>query len=87
VLFSNPNDCDYFKFSGDDEAKKSWMKEKFHLVSKNREVFYTIIDYGDVIIPYFEDIDFIMHASYIEFMYGNCKVARTLEDFNNILNA
>lgn len=87
VLFSNPNDCDYLKFAQDDEEKKSWMKEKFHLVSKNREVFYTIIDYGNVIIPYFEDIDFIMHASYIEFMYGNCKVARTLEDFNNILNS
>jgi len=81
VLYSNPNNCDIYQFANGDSYKKLWLDRYFIQVSKSRDTYYTIIDKGNVIIPYFEDTEFIAHASVNEFKYGNCKVVKSLDEF------
>ena len=85
VFYSNPNNCDIYKFANGDSYKKLWLDRYFIKVSKDRDTYYTIIDKCNVIIPYFEDTDFIAHASINEFKYGNCKVIKTLDDLDKSL--
>jgi hypothetical protein len=71
ILYSDPNNSkilDTFNF--DDEFKSKFIK-----VSTERDLYYTIIDSKkQVIIPYFEDLDFINHAAIHEFINdkANC---------------
>lgn len=85
VFYSNPNNCDIYRFANNDNNKKAFLDTYFIEVPKNREVFYSIIDYCNVIIPYFEDLDFIAHSSIFEFECGNCKVCKTLDNFKELL--
>ena len=86
VFYTNPNNCDIYQFAKNDSYKKLFIDDNFILVSKNRDTYYTIIDYCKVIIPYFEDIEFICHAAIDEFNFGNCKVCKNLDEFKSILN-
>lgn len=85
VLYSNPNNCDIKRFSNGNIDKEKFINNYFIQVPKNRDSYYTFIDKGEVIIPYFEDIEFICHAAIDEFKYGNCIVCKTIEEFKNIL--
>ena len=84
VFYSNPNNCDIYQFANNDSYKKLWLDRYFIKVSKSRDTYYTIIDQCNVIIPYFEDTEFIAHASINEFKYGNCIICKTLEEFRKI---
>ena len=84
VFYSNPNECDIYQFANNDSYKKLWIDNNFIKVSKDRETYYTIIDKCNVIIPYFEDLDFIRHAAIDEFKYGNCIVVNSLEEFKKL---
>ena len=86
VFYSNPNNCDINLFAENDLDKMSFLSQYFIKVSKDRNTFYTIIDHCNVIIPYFEDIDFICHASVDEFKFGNCQICGNLDEFVSILN-
>lgn len=85
VFYSNPNNCDIYSFS-DNLEQKMWIDNNFIKVSKDRNTYYTIIDHCNVIIPYFEDIDFIVHAAINEFDLNKCKLIRNIEDFKKYLN-
>lgn len=54
-------------------------------ISTSRDVFYSVIDNCDnVVVPYFEDIDFVPHVGADEMMKCDkvvCKVCRTKEAF------
>lgn len=48
--------------------------ERFHPVSPDRKTYYTLIDNcEDLVIPYFEDWKFIMHAAVDELILGSKK--------------
>lgn len=87
ILYSDPNNSkilDTFDFDDD-------FKSKFIKVSTERDLYYTIIDsYKSVIIPYFEDLDFINHAAIHEFINDKAKciiyVDRKLNNPYNINN-
>ena len=85
VFYTNPNNCDIYQFAKNDSYKKLFIDNNFILVSKDRDTYYTIIDSCNVIIPYFEDIEFICHAAIDEFNFGNCQLCANLEEFKNIL--
>lgn len=85
VFYTNPNNCDIYQFAKNDAYKKLFIDNNFILVNKDRDTYYTIIDYCNVIIPYFEDTEFICHAAINEFDYGNCKVCRNIDEFKAIL--
>lgn len=62
----------------------SWLGEqqiktalsKFKSISSSRDTYYTLIDYcPDLIIPYFEDWKFVMHAAVDELILGSKKPA------------
>lgn len=71
ILYSDPNNSkilDTFDFDIE-------FKNKFIKVSTERDLYYTIIDSKkQVIIPYFEDLDFVNHAAIHEFINdkANC---------------
>lgn len=54
-------------------------------ISSARDVFYSVLDFCDnVVIPYFEDIDFVPHVGADEMMKYDkvvCKICRTKEEF------
>ena len=85
VLYSNPNNCDINSLAKNLKEKK-YIEQHFINVGKNRDIYYTLIDYGNVIIPYFEDTYFINHAAIYEFETSElCKVVTNIEDMTNIL--
>lgn len=86
VFYTNPNNCDIYQFANNDSYKKLFLDKYFIEVPKDRDIFYSIIDYCNVIIPYFEDTEFICHAAIDEFKYGNCIVCKNLDEFKNILS-
>lgn len=86
VFYTNPNNCDIYQFANNDSYKKLFLDKYFVEVPKDRDIFYSIIDYCHVIIPYFEDTEFICHAAIDEFKYGNCIVCKDLDEFKNILS-
>jgi len=87
VFYTNPNNCDIYQFAkGDSYFKKLFIDEHFIKVDKDRDTYYTIIDDCKVIIPYFEDTEFICHAAVDEFKFGNCVICKNLEEFMTILN-
>ena len=82
VYYSNPNNCDIYKLLNPNNkfSIKKFLDNYFIQVSKNRNTYYTILDYGNVIIPYLEDINFIAHASVSEFETSKkCKVISSLD--------
>ena len=87
VFYSNPNNCDIYQFAKNDAYKKLFIDENFIQVSKDRDTYYTIIDFGKVIIPYFEDTDFIWHAAINEFSSkkSSCIIHKNLKEFKSIL--
>jgi len=86
VFYTNPNNCDIYQFAKNDSYKKLFIDNNFIQVSKDRDTYYTIIDDCNVIIPYFEDIEFICHAAVDEFKFGHCTVCNNLDEFKSILN-
>ena len=68
----------------------SWLTEemiqsslaKFKPISASRDTYYTLIDYcPDLVIPYFEDWKFVMHAAVDELILGSKKpVCTVLQD-------
>ena len=86
VFYSNPNNCDIYQFAKNNAYKKLFIDTTFIKVSKDRDTYYTIIDYCKVIIPYFEDTEFICHAAVDELKFANCVVCKNLEKFKSILN-
>jgi len=71
IFYTDPNNSKIlFTFDFDIEFKNKFIK-----VSTERDLYYTIIDSKkQVIIPYFEDLDFINHAAIHEFINdkANC---------------
>ena len=86
VFYTNPNNCDIYQFAKGDSYKKLFIDNHFVKVDKDRDTYYTIIDNCKVIIPYFEDTEFICHAAVDEFKFGNCVICKNLEEFMTILN-
>ena len=70
TLYTDPNNSHVI------ENLEPELKDRFIKVSSKRDTYYTILDYANVVIPYFEDLEFINHASIWEFMHdkANCKV-------------
>lgn len=70
ILYSDPNNSKIlFTFDFNFEFKNRFIK-----VSTERDLYYTIIDSKkQVIIPYFEDLDFINHAAIHEFINDKSK--------------
>jgi len=70
ALYTDPNNSHVV------ENLKPELRDRFIKVSSKRDTYYTILDYAHVTIPYFEDLEFINHASIWEFMHDktNCKV-------------
>lgn len=62
VLYTDPNDTAKDMIPGD-------VNLEFVKVPSNRDAYYTCISDKRCIIPYFEDIDNIMHASWQEMQY------------------
>ena len=59
VFYSDPNDSHYLE-----QVKTKLNKDiKYVKVSTDRGIYYTLLDCTNVIIPYFEDIAFVNHAS------------------------
>lgn len=63
ILYSDPNDSGYMetikeKLDDDYDAYIKYVK-----VSTDRNIYYTLLDCKNIIIPYFEDIAFVNHAS------------------------
>lgn len=74
VLYSDPNDShkmeDYLKKYSD--SIENSIDKKYiatQKISSSRNVYYTCISDKRCIIPYFEDVDNIMHASWQEMEY------------------
>ena len=86
VFYTNPNNCDIYQFAKNDSYKKLFIDTNFIQVDKDRDTYYTIIDDCQVIIPYFEDTEFICHAAIDEFNCSNCIVCKNLDEFMTILN-
>lgn len=84
VLYTNPNNCDIDSLA-QDEDELQFIHNRFIQVSKDRNTYYTIIDHGNVIIPYFEDTQFINHAAIYEFRDSNARVVNNLLDFDKLL--
>lgn len=64
---------------------------KFKPISARRSTYYTLIDYcSDLVIPYFEDWKFIMHAAVDELILGNikpkCTVVQSRSELEVLLN-
>ena len=52
--------------------------QKMRPISSQRDVFYSVLDYCDnVVIPYFEDTDFVPHVAVDEMMHYDQVVAKT----------
>lgn len=77
----------------------SWLSEdeirsaisKFKPISSNRNTYYTLIDHcPDLIIPYFEDWKFVMHAAVDELIIGgkkpSCIVLQEKPELDNLLH-
>lgn len=77
----------------------SWLGEdrirsaisKFKPISSSRDTYYTLIDYcPDLIIPYFEDWKFVMHAAVDELIKGDkkpsCIVLQEKPELDNLLH-
>lgn len=62
VLYTDPNDTAKDMIPGD-------VNLEFVKVPSNRDAYYTCISDKRCIIPYFEDVDNIMHASWQEMQY------------------
>lgn len=72
LFYSDPNDSGYIK-----KIKSQLDKDiKYVKVSTDRGIYYTLLDYANVIIPYFEDIAFVNHASIHEMFnhQANCNI-------------
>jgi len=86
VLYSNPNNCDVLSLVKGKPAYEQYIKTHFIKVSLDRDTYYTILDYVDCYIPYFEDTDFINHAAVSEFETSKkCKIIKKPEEFKYIL--
>lgn len=68
ALYTDPNESHVI-----DHLDKS-IRDKFVKVSSKRNTYYTILDYINATIPYFEDLEFINHAAIHEFKHSKCKV-------------
>ena len=87
VLYSNPNNCDVYSLVKGLPAYEKYIENHFIKVSLDRNTYYTILDYIDCYIPYFEDTSFINHAAVSEFKTSKkCKILKTKEELINILN-
>lgn len=74
ILFSDPNDSGYIE-----NIKEKFNQNqsiKYLKVSTNRNTYYTLLDSKNIIIPYFEDIAFVNHASIHEMFdkRSNCLI-------------
>lgn len=77
VLYTDPNNSHIIdKF--DDDIRKYFIK-----VSSDRNTYYTILDYVDCTILYFEDLEFINHAAIHEFMNSKTKAKVIVYNQNN----
>ena len=87
VLYSNPNNCDVYSLVKGLPAYEKYIENHFIKVSLDRNTYYTILDYIDCYIPYFEDTSFINHAAVSEFKTSKkCKILKNKEELINILN-
>ena len=85
VLYSNPNGCNIYNLT-DDSNSIDYIDKHFIKVSTDRNTYYTILDYIDCVIPYFEDTKFINHAAISEFATSKkCKVITNISDLQTIL--
>lgn len=85
VLYSNPNNCN-IKSLSTKKVELDYIDKHFIKVSTNRDIYYTILDYIDCIIPYFEDIDFINHAAVSEFITSKkCKIVKDIKELHKHL--
>lgn len=57
-------------------------KAPFKKVSSDKENYIAILK-GSPIIPYFENSKMLAHISEYEFEYYNCRIVRTIEEFEN----
>nr|DAH73831.1 MAG TPA: hypothetical protein [Caudoviricetes sp.] len=77
-----------------DREKIQYVLKNIRSVSPSRSTYYTLIDCCDkLVIPYFEDYSFVMHAAVDELIRGKTKctvlttkeeLAQYLDDFNRI---
>jgi len=77
ILYSDPNNSHTI------DKLDSEIKERFIKVDSSRDTYYTILDYTNCIIPYFEDLEFINHAAIHEFMDDRSKCKVILYNQNN----
>lgn len=79
VIYSDPNNSGYMESIKDEfEHHVTFMK-----VSTSRDIYYTILDCdAGIVIPYFEDIAYINHASIQEFVHPNVKCTILLKEYD-----
>lgn len=87
VLYSNPNECNVYQFCGTEGKKMDYINNHFIKVNKDRNTYYTILDYLYCIIPYFEDTQFINHAAISEFETSKkCNIITNANELKVILS-
>ena len=78
IIYGDPNNSGYM-----DKIKDKFVDCYFMKVSTSRDTYYTILDCdANIIIPYFEDIAYINHASLQEFMDDRCKCKIVLKQYD-----
>lgn len=74
-----------------DREKIQYVLKNIRSVSSSRSTYYTLIDCCDkIVVPYFEDYDFVMHAAVDELIRGKtkpkCTVLTTKEELEQYLS-
>jgi len=83
VLYTNPNNCDLGKIASSIGCS-DYVNEHFIQVSKDRDTYYTILDYVDCMVPYLEDTKFINHAATCEIPHE--KMVETIGELEKYLD-
>lgn len=82
IYYSDPNNSNYINELNIPEK----LKSKFKKISTDRNTYYTMIDCDKVIIPYYEDLEFINHAAIHEFINDKAKCTVWVLPNNNPYN-
>lgn len=66
------NDELFYKWALYDNSKQNFIHECIYKIDDDKDTYLTLLSegYSQVVIPYFEDTDFIMHGTYNELISG-----------------
>lgn len=72
ILYPNPNNDNLLeKWSKNSIDKELFIKTITFKINENKNTYFTLLDNNQVVIPYFEDVNFIMHGTYNELQSEN----------------